>query len=62
MISLSIIVPVYNVEKYVRACVESLFRQGLTEDIFEVIIVNDDTSQIFTFFLLLLLNCLTVYV
>lgn len=45
MISLSIIVPVYNVEKYVRACVESLFRQGLTEDIFEVIIVNDGTED-----------------
>lgn len=38
---LSIIVPVYNVEKYVRACVESIFRQGLDESRFEVIIVND---------------------
>lgn len=38
---LSIIVPVYNVEKYVRACIESIFRQGLDESRFEVIIVND---------------------
>ena len=42
---LSIIVPVYNVEKYVRACLESIFRQGLNEDIFEVIIVNDGTED-----------------
>lgn len=45
MISLSIIVPVYNVEKYIRVCVESLFRQGLAEDMFEVIIVNDGTED-----------------
>lgn len=42
---LSIIVPVYNVEKYVRACLESIFRQGLDEDRFEVIIVNDGTRD-----------------
>lgn len=45
MISLSIIVPIYNVEKYVRACVESLFHQELDEDVFEVIIVNDGTED-----------------
>lgn len=38
---LSIIVPVYNVEKYVRPCIESILRQGLDESRFEVIIVND---------------------
>ena len=42
---LSIIVPVYNVEKYIHACMESIFRQGLDEDIFEVIIVNDGTQD-----------------
>lgn len=45
MISLSIIVPIYNVEKYVRSCVESLYHQGLAEDTFEVIIVNDGTED-----------------
>ena len=40
---LSIIVPVYNVEKYVRPCIESIFRQGIDESRFEVIIVNDGT-------------------
>ena len=41
----SIIVPVYQVEKYIRACVESIFRQGLDDDVFEVIIVNDGSTD-----------------
>lgn len=45
MQKLSIIVSVYNVEKYVRACVESIFRQGLDDKDFEVIIVNDGSSD-----------------
>lgn len=43
MIKLSVIVPVYNVESYIRSCMESIFRQGLDEDDFEVILVNDGT-------------------
>ena len=42
---LSIIVPVYQVEKYIRPCMESIFRQGLDEADFEVIIVNDGTKD-----------------
>lgn len=42
---LSIIVPVYNVEEYIRPCMESIFQQGLDEDCFEVIIVNDGTKD-----------------
>ena len=45
MIQLSIIVPVYNVEKYIRSCLESIFHQGLDESYFEVIIVNDGTKD-----------------
>lgn len=44
-LKLSIIVPVYNVEEYIRACIESIFMQGLDEDCFEVIIVNDGTKD-----------------
>lgn len=43
--ALSIIVPVYNVEQYIRPCIESLFRQGLDETDFEVILVNDGTQD-----------------
>lgn len=42
---LSIIVPVYNVEDYIRPCIESIFKQGLNDDSFEVIIVNDGTED-----------------
>lgn len=45
MIKLSIIVPVYNVEEYIRPCFESIFKQGLDEECFEVIIVNDGTED-----------------
>ena len=45
MIKLSIIVPVYNVEKYIRPCFESIFNQGLKDDEYEVIIVNDGTKD-----------------
>ena len=45
MIKLSIVFPVYNVEKYVRASLESIFRQGLNEADFEIIIVNDGAKD-----------------
>ena len=45
MTHLSIILPVYNVEKYIRPCLESIFRQGLDEECFEVIIINDGTKD-----------------
>ena len=45
MIQLSIIVPVYNAEQYIRPCLESVFCQGLDEDSYEVIIINDGTTD-----------------
>lgn len=42
---LSIIVPVYNVERYIRPCMESIFCQGLDDKDYEVIIVNDGTQD-----------------
>ncbi len=43
MIKVSVIVPVYNVEKYLRECLESLERQ--TQDNIEVILVNDGSTD-----------------
>ena len=45
MLKLSIIVPVYNVEPYIRPCFESIFKQGLDENDYEVIIVNDGSTD-----------------
>ncbi len=45
MLSLSIIVPIYNVEKYVHSCLESIFRQDMADETFEVILVNDGTPD-----------------
>lgn len=38
---LSIIIPFYNVEKYIRECVESLLNQNLNAEKYEVIFVDD---------------------
>jgi len=42
---LSIIISVYQVEKYIHTCMESIFKQGLSDDRFEVIIINDGTKD-----------------
>ena len=39
----SIIVPVYNVEKYIKKCLDSIFSQSFKD--FEVIVVNDGTKD-----------------
>lgn len=43
MIKISIIVPVYNVERYLPICLESIFQQSLS--LFEVIIVDDGSTD-----------------
>lgn len=45
IMKLSIIVPVYNSEKYLEACVASLYRQKISETDFEVILVNDGSTD-----------------
>ena len=40
---ISIIVPIYNVEKYLRKCIESILNQTL-ENI-EVILINDGSTD-----------------
>jgi len=42
---LSVIIPVYNVENYIRPCIESIYRQGLHENNFEIILINDGTKD-----------------
>ena len=42
---ISIIVPVYNTEAFLERCLQSLLRQGLAEDEFEIILVNDGSTD-----------------
>ena len=42
---LSVIVPVYNVEKFLPRCLDSLMRQNLKEDDYEVICVDDGSTD-----------------
>lgn len=41
MIKLSIILPCYNVEKYIAECLDSLYAQDIPETEYEVICIND---------------------
>lgn len=42
-ILLSIIIPVYNVEKYLKACLDSIFSNN--SSLYEIIIINDGTKD-----------------
>lgn len=44
MPKISVIIPVYNVEKYIEKCVHSLMQQSMEEDI-EFIFINDNTPD-----------------
>jgi len=44
-IKLSIIVPVYNAEKHIFRCIESLLNQNLGTDEYEIILVNDGSKD-----------------
>lgn len=45
MTKLSIIVPVYNVENYLRKCINSLLTQDIDKNDYEIIIVNDGSTD-----------------
>ena len=44
MPKISVIVPVYNTEKYVKKCLDSLINQTVKEEL-EIIIVNDGSTD-----------------
>lgn len=45
MLFLSIIIPVYNVEKYIERCIRSCEQQDVSSNDYEVIIVNDGSPD-----------------
>ena len=44
-LALSIIIPVFNGEKYIERCVKSVFDQGLDVKKFEVLLIDDGSSD-----------------
>ena len=42
---LSIIVPVYNVEKFLERCITSLLQQDLSKNDYEIVLVNDGSTD-----------------
>ena len=44
-LAVSIIVPVYNQEKYIGRCLRSLLAQDFDKDRFEVIVINDGSND-----------------
>ncbi|KAA2217470.1 glycosyltransferase family 2 protein [Maribacter flavus] len=42
---LSILIPVYNAEKHIINCLESVSKQGISEENYEVILVNDGSTD-----------------
>ena len=42
---LSIILPIYNVERYLSMCLDSLCEQDICEDDYEIICVNDGSPD-----------------
>lgn len=45
MIKISIIIPVYNVEKYIERCLQSCLEQDLEVSDYEIIVVNDGSPD-----------------
>lgn len=45
MKQISVIIPMYNVEQYLEKCIDSVFNQGLKEEEFEVILVDDESPD-----------------
>lgn len=42
---ISLILPVYNVEQYLSRCIDSCLDQNLSQDEYEIIIVNDGSMD-----------------
>lgn len=45
MLHISIVVPAYNVEKFITRCLDSLFSQTAPNDFFETIVINDGSTD-----------------
>ena len=42
---LSIIIPMYNAEKYIEECLDSILNSNLPKNLYELVIVNDGSKD-----------------
>ena len=42
---ITVLVPIYNQEKYIRRCLRSLLSQGYNKDNYEIIVINDGSTD-----------------
>lgn len=42
---LSIVIPIYRVEKYIERCLDSIYNQNISEEMFSICLVNDGTPD-----------------
>ncbi len=45
MIKVSVVIPVYNVEQYLKDCLDSILRQTINTEFVEVVLVNDGSTD-----------------
>lgn len=45
VIQISVIIPVYNAEKYISHCLKSLLNQGVNKRLFEIIVIDDGSKD-----------------
>lgn len=45
MIIISFIIPVYNTARYLERCIGSILNQGIDESLFEIIVINDGSTD-----------------
>ena len=44
-VQVSVIVPSYNAELYIGRCIRSLLKQSLSQEDFEIIVINDSSKD-----------------
>ncbi|SUB77219.1 glycosyltransferase [Porphyromonas macacae] len=44
-LKISLVLPIYNVEKYLSRCIESTLNQDLSKELYEIILVNDGSKD-----------------
>ena len=42
---ISVVIPVYNQEKYIERCLRSIINQNIEKNLYEIVVVNDGSTD-----------------